>query len=58
MGALALGAVLALTDLLPFSGVTSGVSVAIGGLIVLATMAYSVRESRRAEKTEEDQDAA
>ena len=58
MGALALGAVLALTDLLPFSGVTSGVSVAIGGLIVLATMAYGVRESRRAEKTEEDQDAA
>jgi len=58
VGALALGAVLVLTDLLPFSGVTSGVSVAIGGLIVLATMAYSVRESRRAEKTEEDQDAA
>ena len=46
-GALALGAVLVLTDLLPFSGVATGVSVAIGGLTVLATMAYSVRESRR-----------
>ena len=51
VGALALGAVLVLTDLLPFSGVATGVSVAIGGLTVLATMAYSIRESRRTEKT-------
>ena len=67
VGALTLGAVLVLTDLLPFSGVATGVSVAIGGLTVLATMVYSVRESRRtekagaektgAEKTEDDQDA-
>ena len=63
VGALVLGAVLVLTDFLPFSGVATGVSVAIAGLTVLATMAYSVRESRRAEKTEktekteEDQDA-
>ena len=57
IGALGLGAVLVCTDLLPFSGVGTGVSVAVGGVTVLATMAYSIRESRRAEKTEDDQDA-
>ena len=57
IGALGLGAVLVCTDLLPFSGVGTGLSVAIGGLTVLATMAYSIRESRRAEKTEQNQDA-
>src|SRR5262249_5681769 len=44
IGALGLGAVLVCTDLLPFSGVGTGLSVAIGGLTVLATMAYSIRE--------------
>ena len=57
VGAVGLGAVLVLTDLLPFSGVATGVSVAIGGLTVLVTMAYSVRELRRTEKTEEGEDA-
>jgi len=57
IGALGLGAVLAGTDLLPVSGAGTGLSVAIGGLTVLATMAYSIRESRRTEKTEQDQDA-
>jgi len=35
----------------------TGVGVAIGGLTVLVTMAYSIRELRRAEKTEENEDA-
>jgi hypothetical protein len=49
-GAIALGAVLVFTDLLPLSGVGTGISVAIGGLTVLGTMAYSIRESRRADR--------
>ena len=57
IGAIGLGAVLILTDLLPLSGVGTGIGVAIGGVTVLATMAYSVRELRRAEKTEENEDA-
>jgi uncharacterized protein (TIGR02611 family) len=57
IGALGLGAVLACTDLLPFSGAGTGLSVAFGGLTVLATMAYSIRESRRTAKTEQHQDA-
>ncbi len=57
VGAVGLGAVLVCTDLLPFSGVATGVGVAIGGLTVLVTIAYSVRESRRCENTAEDEDA-
>jgi hypothetical protein len=57
VGAVGLGAVLVLTDLLPFSGLATGLSVAIGGLTVLVTVAYSVRELRRTEKTVEDEDA-
>ena len=55
MGAIGLGAVLIFTDLLPLSGIATGVSVALGGLTVLATTAYSVREMRRAEKAERNQ---
>ena len=57
IGAVGLGAVLVCTDVLPFSGVATGVSVAVGGLTVLATIAYSVRESRRCKETGEDEDA-
>jgi hypothetical protein len=57
IGVLGFGAVLVCTDLLPFSGAGTGLSVAIGGLTVLATMAYSIRESRRTEKAEQNQDA-
>jgi hypothetical protein len=57
VGAVGLGAVLVLTDLLPFSGLATGVSVAIAGLTVLVTVAYSVRELRRTEKTVKDEDA-
>jgi hypothetical protein len=47
--------VLVFTDLLPLSGIATGASVALGGLTVLATTAYSVREMRRARKAESDQ---
>ena len=53
VGAIGLGGVLIFTDVLPLSGVGTGVSVAIGGLTVLATTAYSVRELRRARKGDE-----
>ena len=46
---------LVFTDLLPLSGIATGASVALGGLTVLATTAYSVREMRRAQKTGSDQ---
>jgi Putative transmembrane protein (PGPGW) len=55
MGAIGLGAVLIFTDVLPLSGIATGASVALGGLTVLATTAYSVREMRRAEKAERNQ---
>jgi uncharacterized protein (TIGR02611 family) len=56
VAAIGLGVVLIFTDLLPLSGAGTGVSVAIGGLTVLVTVAYSVRELRRAEKTGENED--
>ena len=53
IGAIGLGGVLIFTDVLPLSGLGIGASVALGGLTVLATTAYSVRELRRAEKADE-----
>jgi hypothetical protein len=47
IGAVGLGGVLIFTDVLPLSGAGTGASVALGGLTVLATTAYSVRELRR-----------
>jgi uncharacterized protein (TIGR02611 family) len=57
VGAIGLGAVLVFTDFLPFSSAGTGVGVAIGGLTVLLTMAYSLRELRNAKQAEEDEDA-
>ena len=54
IGAIGLGAVLIFTDVLPLSGVGTGVGVAVGGLTVLATIGYSLREMRRAEKAAGD----
>jgi len=45
--------VLIFTDVLPLSGLGAGASVALGGLTVLATTAYSVRELRRTRKAGE-----
>ena len=52
VGAIALGGVLIFTDVLPLSGVGIGASVALCGLTVLATLAYSMRELRRAREPE------
>jgi hypothetical protein len=53
IGAIGLGVVLIFTDLLPLSGVGA----AVGGLTVLLTVAYGIREMRNAEKAEESEDA-
>lgn len=50
VGTIGLGGVLIFSDVLPLSGVGTGASVALGGLTVLATTAYSLREMRRAER--------
>jgi hypothetical protein len=55
IGAIGLGAVLIFTDLLPLSGIATGASIAVGGLTVLATTGYSVREMRRAQKADQNQ---
>jgi len=53
VGAIGLGGVLIFTDVLPLSGAGTGASVALGGLTVLITTVYSVRELRRAEKADD-----
>ena len=55
-GAIGLGGMLIFTDVLPMSGVGTGASVAVGGLTVLVTTAYSVRELRRAGTSRAQQD--
>ena len=57
IGAIGLGGVLIFTDFLPFSGTGTGVGAAIGGLTVLATVVYGIRELRRAKRAEEHEDA-
>ena len=57
VGAIGLGGVLVFTDLFPFSGTGTGVGVAIGGLTVLATVVYGIRELRIAKKAEQNEDA-
>lgn len=49
IGTMGLGGVLIFTDILPFSSIGTGVSVALAGLITLATTAYSIRNLRRAQ---------
>jgi uncharacterized protein (TIGR02611 family) len=56
VGAISLGVALIFIDELPFSGAGTGAGVAIAGLTVLGTIAYSVWELRRAEKAGEDDD--
>ena len=55
IGAIGLGVVLIFADLLPVSGVGTGLGIAAGGLTVLVTMAYSVRELRRTEQAGENE---
>jgi uncharacterized protein (TIGR02611 family) len=47
LGAIALGGVLALTQFLPASGAATGGSVAFGGLVILATVIYSLIQRRK-----------
>jgi uncharacterized protein (TIGR02611 family) len=55
VGAIALGAVLVFTDVLPLSGAGTGAGAAVAGVSVLVTVAYSMRELRRADKAYEDE---
>jgi uncharacterized protein (TIGR02611 family) len=57
VGAIGLGVVLIFTDLLPLSGTGTGVGAAVGGLTVLLTTAYGIREMRNAKQAEENEDA-
>jgi uncharacterized protein (TIGR02611 family) len=57
VGALGLGAVQIFTDVLPLSGAGTGAGAAAAGVTVLVTLAYSMRELRRAEKADEDERA-
>lgn len=52
-GAIGLGGVLIFTDILPFSGIGTGVCLALAGLVTLATTAYSIRELKRPESASE-----
>ena len=50
LGSIGLGAVLVFTEVLPLSGAGTGAGVALGGLTVLVTTAYGIREVRRADR--------
>jgi hypothetical protein len=56
-GAIGLGAVLIFTDVLPLSGAGTGAGAAVAGVTVLVTVAYSMRELRRAEKADKSERA-
>ncbi len=50
LGSIGLGTVLIFTDVLPLSGAGTGAGVALGGLTVLVTTAYGMREVRQAQR--------
>lgn len=52
LGAIALGGVLIFSDVLPLSGAGTGISIALSGVIILLTTAYSIRELRRTERAQ------
>lgn len=51
LGVVGLGGVLALSETLPGSGLATGVSIAFGGIVILATVAYSLVQRHRATTT-------
>ena len=51
LGSIGLGAVLIFTDVLPIPGVGAGAGITLGGLTVLVTTAYGIRELRRARRS-------
>jgi len=59
VGTIGLGGVLIFTDILPFSGIGTGICVALAGLITLVTTAYSIRGLKRVQAASEaENDAA
>ena len=56
VGAIGLGGVLIFTDILPFSGIGTGICVALAGLITLMTTAYSIRGLKRIQAASEAED--
>ena len=58
VGAIGLGGVLVFTDILPFSGIGTGLCVALAGLITLVTTAYSIRGLKRAQAASQTEDDA
>jgi Putative transmembrane protein (PGPGW) len=50
IGTIGLGAVLIVTNVLPLSGAGTGAGAAVAGVTVLVTVAYSMRQLRRAER--------
>jgi uncharacterized protein (TIGR02611 family) len=57
VAAIGLGAVLIFTDVLPLPGTATGAGAAVAGVTVLVTIAYSMRELRRAENADDDEPA-
>ena len=55
LSVLAASALLIFTRVLPWSSAVTGAGIAVGGLTVLATMAYGIWELRRAGKDDESQ---
>jgi uncharacterized protein (TIGR02611 family) len=51
LGSIGLGAVLIFTDVLPIPGAGAGAGITLGGLTVLVTTAYGIRELRRAQRS-------
>jgi hypothetical protein len=56
-GTIGLGGVLIFTDILPFSGIGTGVCLALAGMITLATTAYSIRDLKRAQSASQVEQA-
>lgn len=56
VGTIGLGGVLIFTDILPFSGIGTGASVALAGIITLATTAYSIRSLKRTQSASQADD--
>jgi hypothetical protein len=59
VGTIGLGGVLIFTDILPFSGIGTGMCIALAGLVTLVTTAYSIRSLKRVQAASEaENDAA
>lgn len=57
LGAIGVGAMLIFADVLPWSSAGTGAGAAVAGLTVLASMAYGIREARRADRSGDNEGA-